>query len=229
MVGYVAEDPGRLTQRAQDFLHRCSRREDFDRGLVGADLDQEIRAVYVQSNGRIVSMLEFVQERYGGLTYTSGFFDSDVFFTPVCEPEDPTEELEILYAVQTGSPAGACLSADGVVIVGVDYHEVPEFASLDSLIECDSMFELAEQQPATGTMHLAGLDRLRGAVELIEASPFRLRRVPEAGGAHTYWFSGQSAYVFLSGAWSAIGFMPPSIRVWAGNQQEVNRILATFA
>ncbi len=54
-------------------------------------------------------MLEFVQERYGGLTYTSGFFDSDVFFTPVCEPEDPTEELEILYAVQTGSPAGACL------------------------------------------------------------------------------------------------------------------------
>src|SRR5688572_22694300 len=113
MSDFVFSNPGALSTRAQEFLRKHASRGPFDAGLGGDQLRGVIDEVYGRPNERMVSLLESVQARYGGLRYVSGFFDTEIVFTPVCEPEDSTEVLEISYAIETGGAPVACLSADG--------------------------------------------------------------------------------------------------------------------
>ncbi|MEU1604726.1 hypothetical protein [Micromonospora matsumotoense] len=117
---FILDAPGGLSERALEFLRRSARRVPFDRGLTGDRLSREIQRLQGRPCDEFVHLLESVQARYGGLAYTSGFFQGPVRFSPVCEPEEAEEELEILYAIETGSPAGASIKADGQVEIGVD-------------------------------------------------------------------------------------------------------------
>src|SRR5690349_2957106 len=125
--GSVLESPGGLSERAIAFLRDKASRTSFDPGRVGDDLREDIRNAYGEPNEPIVLLLERLQTRFGGLTYESGFFQTNVTFSPVCEPDEADEELEILYAVETASPAGASVKSNGEVEVGIDDSGIIEF------------------------------------------------------------------------------------------------------
>lgn len=91
---YIVDSPEGLSARAVGFLRGSSRRVDVERGLTGRDLEREIVRVHGGSDGSMESLLHRLQERYAGLSYESGFFQTPVVFAPVCEPDDPHDELE---------------------------------------------------------------------------------------------------------------------------------------
>lgn len=221
MSDFVFFSPGALSLRAQDFLRRHASRQPFDEGVVGDHLRKNIAEVYSRPNERIVALLAGVQARYGGLAYPSGFFDAEVVFTPMCEPEDALEQLEISYAIQTAGPARASLAADGTVFIGLDRHGVAEFAALDAVIECDSMFARAAEMAATMTSFLRSKTQVSVIADRIRADgTLGLREVAEACGAHTFWFTGRTMTIYICGAWSALRqAMPPRVTVWAVNDQ----------
>jgi hypothetical protein len=219
---YVVTAPGTLSHRAVDFLQANSRRVGFDRGPTGDRLRRQIIAVYGEPKDRIVDLLDRLQARYGGLSYRSGFFETDVVFSPVCEPEDAEEELEILYAVQTGSPAGASVKVDGSVEIGLDGAGVVEFASLDTLIESDSMFFAAAHLPVREKRYLDNLPAAELVDRLRSDKSLGLAAVDNASGAHTVWFEGDSKVVFVSDVWQAMGaLMPPFMIAAAGAQGDI--------
>jgi hypothetical protein len=217
---FVLSSPGSLSTRALEFLRKHASRQPFDPGLGGDELRHVIGEVYGRPNERMVSLLESVQARYGGLAYPSGFFDTDVVFLPVCEPEDADAELEISYAVRCEGPASASLSADGTVFVGRDGNGVAEFASLDAVIECDAMFPLASHMAATMTSFLRSAAQVAQLAGRLRADgELGLREVREACGAHTFWFAGRSAMVYMCGAWSGT---PPLVKVWGATNDSLN-------
>jgi hypothetical protein len=227
MTDFVLDSPGALSSRAQEFLRTRARRQSFDPGLVGDALRERIFDVYGRPNEKIVTLLDSIQRRYGGLTYQSGFFDAKVVYSPVCEPDDMDDDLEILYAVETGGPTGASVRADETVVVGLDQHELREFSSLDTVIECDSLFGLAGNLAISGSSNLKQGTTADAAARLRSEAPLGVREVSEARGMHTYWFSGQSSMVFISGLWSELGFgMPPLVKVWGSHEEEVDGIIA---
>lgn len=225
---YILDDHENLSTWAVNFLRTRSRRVHVDRGLSGDDLGDRIVQVYGQRNEAAVDLLTRLQSRYAGLSYESGFFQSDVIFAPACEPEDPDEELEILCAVETGSPAGASVRLTGEVEVGLDGAGVLEFASLDVLIECDAMFAAAGSLALEWRryVNVGSIDEvLRLADGLLN-----LRLVPRASGSHTFWFEGDSSMVFASSCWSELGLgMPPLLRAWADSENELQRISRILA
>ncbi|GIH10861.1 hypothetical protein Rhe02_89280 [Rhizocola hellebori] len=223
---FVLSDPGALSSRAQQFLRQQASRRPFDGGLSGDLLRRAIGEVYDKPNERMVSLLEWAQTRYGGLTYPSGFFDAEVVFTPVCEPEDALVQLEISHVVQTGTPAVASLSADGTVFIGVDGHGVAEFATLDAVIECDSMFPAASQMAATMTSYLGSVAHLLTLADFLRVeNPLGLREITEARGARTFWFASRSAMLYLCGAWSALGrAVPPKVMAWGVNDSSLTAV-----
>jgi hypothetical protein len=222
---YVLKAPGTLSHRAIEFLRSNSRRVDFDRGYTGDRLRQRIVDVYGGPNDEIIDLLDRLQSRYGGLTYLSGFFESDVLFGPVCEPDDAEEDLEILYAVQTGSPVGASVKSDGSVEIGLDQEGVAEFVSLDALIECDSMFFNASSLPVSGKRYLERAS-IEVFLERLQADKsLDLVLVDEASGAHSVWLEGESKALFVSAVWGAMGLpMPPFMFVAAGSEDDIERI-----
>jgi hypothetical protein len=224
---FVLYSPGSLTARAQAFLRACSNRKRFDRGLVGERLRSKIEAVYGYPDERIVVLLDSIQGRYGGLTYRSGFFDSSITFSPTCEPESLNEKLEILYAIETGGPAGASVRVDGTVAVGLDDSEIAEFSTLDSVIECDSMFALAGRDFSVGASGYVDQEKfLEIAARISSNYVVPLQVVPEAGGMHTYWYTGESAMLFLCSTWSELGLgMRPLIKVWARSESVIREML----
>ena len=209
---FILQSRGSLSERAFAFLRATASRAEFDPGLTGGDLRDEIFRVYGTYNDPIVLLLDNLQNRYGGLTYQSGFFDAVVTFSPVCEPEDPAEDLEVLYAVETGSPAGASIKPTGEVEVGVDGEGVIEFPSLDTLIECDSMFGTARKLPhfTQRSIDNSGLRRVTDRLNR------EFARVSEASGQHCSWFENSSGMVFVNGSWAALELgMSPTVSLWS--------------
>ncbi len=226
MSGFVFTDPGGLTDRAQAFLKRHGRRVPFDAGLTGDVLRSVIAEVYGRPSERVVSLVEWAQQRYGGLSYPSGFFGAEVVFAPVCEPEDALQELEISDAISTGGPARASLSGDGTVYIGLDGTGVAEFPGLDSVIECDAMFLAASEMAATMTSFLhSTAQAIALAGRLSQADKLGLREVRAARGRHTFWFAGRSAMVYVGGAWSALRLgLPPTVQVWGASKASLDRV-----
>ncbi|GAA4440237.1 hypothetical protein [Phytohabitans houttuyneae] len=222
---YVAASSAGLSTRATEFIRARSHRARFDRGITGERLRDEIARVYGRPNDAIVDLLDALQSRYGGLTYESGFFQTVVRFAPVCEPEDALEELEILYAVVTGGPAGASVKANGGVEVGLDAAGVVEFASLDSLIECDALFATVEALGATTERYLDSESFETVLGSLVADERLALRPVSEASGRRTHWLESESLMVYATNVWSALGLvMPPMIRAWAIDEDEIDRV-----
>ncbi|WP_173140064.1 hypothetical protein [Kibdelosporangium persicum] len=228
-VRFVLDSSEGLSARARHFLRSEARRLDFDPGLVGDELRKRIIAVYGNPNERMVGLLDELQGRYGGLAYRSGFFDANVAYTPMCEPEDADEELEILYVVQTGTSAGASVRADGTVVVGFDQWDVVEFRTLDALLECDSMFTDVTKFASVAEVRVSAAG-LAGLADYITAeTPFSLQLVSEACGSHTFWFSGEEGAVFLCGTWSGMGFpMPPTVKVWSDDDRLADTLRAAY-
>ncbi|WP_147143967.1 hypothetical protein [Stackebrandtia albiflava] len=222
-----------LSERARSFLRVSSRRVNFERGLTGQSLQREIIKVYGRPNDVMVNLLDRIQERYGGLSYKSGFFDSPVTFAPVCDPEDPGDDVEILYAVETGSPLGASVKLDGEVEVGIDFLGIREFSDLDSLIECDAMFSAAEAL-GEGAQRYMRRNTARAAVDALRVDQeLGLKLVPTACGYHTFWLASDSTMVYATDIWSMLnGIMPPLLKVWttsAGADERITRIVGSFA
>lgn len=222
---YIVDCPEGLSARAIDFLRSSSQRVYLERGLTGQNLQREIVRVYGGPNVFLESLLSRLQERYGGLSYVSGFFQSPVTFAPVCDPEDPSDELEIIYAVETGSPAGASVKIDGQVEIGLDSTGVVEFSELDSLIECDAMFSVANAL-GEGVQSYLGSISARAAVDAIRVDEkLGLKLVPEACSNHSYWLASGSAMIYASDVWSLLGgAMPPLFKVWTANISTAERI-----
>jgi hypothetical protein len=224
-LSFVINSPAGLSSRARRFLDLCASRESVDLGLVGDGLRTALMEVYGIVDDQIVQLLERVQSRYSGLTYPSGYFDSTITFSPVCEPDVAEQDLEILYAVETDGPVGASLSRVGEVRVGVDAIDVVEFPSLDALIECDSLFALAEELAFSRTVYLAdetstGL-QMRLADEIAPASC----EVPEASGVYSYWVTDDSFMLFYCSTWSELNLgLPPFAKLWSANADSIDRI-----
>ncbi|QQQ74180.1 hypothetical protein IOD16_23535 [Saccharothrix sp. 6-C] len=117
---FVLDDPGALSKRAIEFLGAHAEEYAYDVDLIGDALRS--RLVEVFGPGKyddIVSLVEHVQQRWGGLAYRSGLFDGPVTFSPMCDPEDADGPLEIEYAVESAGPAGASIGLDGGVLIGL--------------------------------------------------------------------------------------------------------------
>lgn len=225
---YIVDCPEGLSARAIRFLRSSSRRVDFERGLTGQILQREIVRVYGGPNGSTVSLLDRLQERYGGLSYESGFFQSYVTFAPICDPEDPNDELEILYAVETGSPAGASVKIDGQVEIGLDSAGYREFGDLDFLIECDAMFPVADALGEGVQLHLGSSSAWAAVDALRVDEALGLKLVPKACGRHSYWLESGSVMVYATDLWGLLGgAMPPLCRVWAADFATTERIART--
>jgi hypothetical protein len=226
---YVLNAPGALSDRAVTFLRNYSHRVNFDRGNTGNELRRQIVEVYGEPNDEIVELLDWLQSRYGGLAYQSGYFEADVTFSPVCEPEDPEEELEVLYAVQTGSSVGASVKSDGSIEIGFDQAGISDFASLDTLIECDSMFRKASLMSANSKRFLEGASIETIADRLKSDRSFGLTFVPEASGRHSIWFEGASMSLFISDVWDSMGLlMPPFMFAAAESERDIARMVTAI-
>ncbi|ROO61349.1 YD repeat-containing protein [Micromonospora sp. Llam0] len=227
---YIVDSPAGLSGRAARFLRTLSRRVDFERGLTGEILRREIVKIYGDSNDAIVDLLDRLQARYGGLSYASGFFQSDVIFAPSCDPGDVDEELEISYAVETGSPVGASVKIDGAVEVGLDSSGVKEFGGLDCLIECDAMFSVADALGLEGQLYLNSGTALM-AIEVLRAEEgLGLEIVSEASGLHSYWLAGDSAMVYATDVWNLLnGGVPSFAKFWATGEGVRERIASLIA
>lgn len=222
---YIVDCPEGLSERAIRFLRSSSRRVDFERGLTGQSLQREIVRVYGGPNDLIGSLLDRLQERYGGLSYESGFFQSSVTFAPVCDPEDPDDELEILYAVETGSPAGASVKIDGQVEVGLDSAGIREFSNLDFLIESDAMFSVADTLGEGIQSHLANRSARAAVDALLVDEALGLELVPRACGNHSYWLENGSTMIYAADVWGLVGgAMPPLLKAWTTDNGAADRI-----
>ncbi|WJK43716.1 hypothetical protein O7608_15670 [Solwaraspora sp. WMMA2056] len=230
LSAYIVDSPAGLSGRAVRFLRALSRRVDFERGLTGEILRREIVKIYGDSNDAIVDLLDRLQARYGGLSYASGFFQSDVIFAPSCDPGDVYEELEISYAVETGSPVGASVKIDGAVEVGLDYSGVREFGGLDRLIECDAMFSVADALGLEGQLYLNSGTALM-VIEMLRAEEvLGLEFVSEASGLHSYWLAGDSAMVYATDVWNLLnGGVPSFVKFWATGEDVRERIASLIA
>jgi hypothetical protein len=222
---YIVDRPEGLSARAIGFLRSSSRRVAFERGLTGQSLQREIVRVYGGQNGSIESLLDRLQERYGGLSYESGFFQSPVTFAPVCDPEDPNDELEILYAVETGSPVGASVKIDGQVEIGLDSAGINEFSDLDFLIECDAMFSVANAL-GEGVQSYLGSSSARAVVDALRVDEaLGLNLVPRACGNHSYWLESGSTMIYATDVWGLLGgAMPPLFKAWTADVAGAERI-----
>lgn len=222
---YIIDCPEGLSERAIRFLRSSSRRVDFERGITGERLQREIVRVYGGPNGLIGSLLDRLQERYGGLSYESGFFQSSVVFAPVCDPEDPSDELEISYAVETGSPVGASVKIDGQVEIGLDSAGIREFSDLDFLIECDAMFSVADAL-GEGMQSKLGNRTAWAAVDALRVDEaLGLKLAPRACGSHSYWLASESTMIYATDVWGLLGgAMPPLFKVWTTDAAAAERI-----
>ena len=127
---FIIDDPRDLSLRAVDFLTKKATRIEVDLGLTGEMLRSEMARVYGDADETFLRTLSAVQARFAGLSYWSGLFGAVVKFAPSFEPDADDDELEILYAVDAGSVAGASLTKFGEVEVGVDAAGLIEFRSL---------------------------------------------------------------------------------------------------
>jgi hypothetical protein len=228
--GFVLESPGELSGRAIAFLRDNARRTSFEQGLVGDELREEIRNVYGEGNEPIVALLERLQIRFGGLAYESGFFQANVEFAPVCEPDEADEELEILYAVETASPAGASVKSNGDVEVGIDGSGIIEFSSLDALIECDSMLDLMRRFSVESREYL-NPSQVPHIVDVLHSDAASgLGFVPEASGKHCHWFDSDAIAVLVCGTWAELGsVMNPVLRIWSDSRDAIERVKRLIA
>ncbi|GAA0801677.1 hypothetical protein Sya03_06710 [Spirilliplanes yamanashiensis] len=212
--------PAALSDRARAFLDRRAVRAEFDRGLTGDRLRERIARVHGEPDERIVRLLDRLQAAYGGLRYPSGYFATPVEVTPVCEPEDPDDPLEILYAVRTASPLGASVHPDGGVEVGLDGAGVVEFPSFEALIECEATFDEVARLPVGRRWHVEPAVLRRVVGELDAGGLFGLRRRVAACGRGAHWFVGPGAAVFLRSTWWDLGLgVPPTVDVWGGSAE----------
>lgn len=212
---FVLDAPGGLSSRARAFLAAGATRVEVDLGLTGEALRAEMARVYGDVDEVLLQTLEAAQARYAGLSYRSGFFDAIVKFAPSFEPDADDDELEILYAVDTGSVAGASLTKHGEVEVGVDAAGLLEFTSLDAVIESDALFAAAAARPMAKTLHIDAGSADPAAVAAMFGD---VAMVPEACGRRSWWFTGPSTEVFSCTVWHDLGLgLPPFVKVWTSD------------
>lgn len=221
---YIGDFPGILSNRAQAFIAMSSHRVSYDRQLAGEALRDAIRNVHGEIDYEIADLLAVVQGRYGGLTYESGYFGNTATYTPVCEPE-ADEELDILYAIQTGTSAGASLDPRGAVQIGWDERRTSEFSSLDQVIEWDANFDAAERMPIFRTFHMGnqiGVDRARA---LLSSKAIEVSEVPLSSGRNTFWLSGPELLLSINSVWVELGLpMPPVVYVGATTEGLIDTV-----
>ncbi|WP_447006691.1 hypothetical protein ACRAKI_09535 [Saccharothrix isguenensis] len=222
--GFVLDDPGGLSKRAVEFLEAHAERISYDVGLTGDELRRHLVDVFGPGQyGDVVSLVESVQRRWGGLAYRSGLFDGPVVFSPMCDPENADEPLEIEYAVASGSPAGASIDLQGGVLIGFDGNYVKEFANLDSLIECDAMFaSVAASMSVTEIVYDSKTDDADFLSRVSESLAGSLDVVSEASGNHLRWFANEVSAVHACSTWSRMRLgLSAYVRIWARSNEFV--------
>jgi hypothetical protein len=140
------------------------------------------------------------------------------------------EELEILYAVETASPAGASVKSNGDVEVGIDGSGIIEFNSLDALIECDSMLDLMRRFSVESREYL-NQSQVSHIVDVLHSDPASgLGFVPEASGKHCHWFDSDAIAVLVCGTWAELGsVMNPVLHIWSDSRDAIERVKRLIA
>jgi hypothetical protein len=152
-------------------------------------------------------------------------FDAWVTFNPVCEPDDPQEDPEILYAVETGTPVGASIIRTGEVAIGWDDVEVLAFPNLDSIIESDALYAESAQMNVVRTVSEPCEFEPDSFTESARQHGISLRFVDEASGPWVHWFESDALRVFMCRLFSElVGTMPPYAVVFAHQNVEVDAI-----
>ncbi|MCE6993290.1 hypothetical protein LZG04_00485 [Saccharothrix sp. S26] len=233
LCGFILDDPGVLSERAIDFLGAHAEKKAYDVGLTGDALRRRLIDVFGPGQyDDVVSLVEHVQQRWGGLAYRSGLFDSPVIFSPMCDPEDADGPIEIDYAVASMSPAGASISLDGGVLIGFDDVSVREFSSLDSVIECDAMFaSVATSMPATEIFYDSSKS---GDVDFVSRVRSSLGdsfdAISEASGENLEWFANEDSAVYACSTWSRMLLgLPAYVRIWATSDELVSSVQSKLA
>jgi hypothetical protein len=221
-VRHVLDDATSLSEKGQIFLARKAVRVPYERGLVGDDL---VAATHGRIGKDLVQLLDFVQGRYGGLRYSSCYFDADIDFMPTCEPE-AGGPLGIDYVVVTGSMSGAYIDGEGVLKIALGEEDVVDFDAIENLIECDAWIDFLHSQPFVRRLHHGSLPLDRDMLRSLRGVAADVRRVEEASGRLTSLFAGSGLTVCINRAWSVLGgLLPPLVHVGAGSRAVLDNAL----
>ncbi|XVV00209.1 hypothetical protein ACQPW3_22440 [Actinosynnema sp. CA-248983] len=224
---FVLDDPKGLSKRAVRFLAMHGGRQPYDPGPTGEVLRRRLSGLLEPAQrDEVAALLDRVQRRWGGLAYRSRLFGDDIRFAPSFDLEDVPEPLEIEFAIETNSAAGASLALDGSVLIGFDAAGVREFSDLNGVIECDAM---AEEMATTMSDALtirgsqgSGSDfisrigsHLSGTMELVR----------EASGNNLHWYRYEISVIHLCSTWALFGLgLAPYAQIW-GTDARRNRAL----
>ena len=220
---FVLDAPAGLSSRAQAFLASAAVRIDADPGLPDGVIREQMAQYFGSVDEAFLAYYRAVQRRYLGLRYQSGYFDAQVTYLPVFEPDPDEPEHVISYAVDTASVAGASLDGEGKVKIGVDEFELVEFANLDALIESDSLFAQCAQLPAVSKLLPLELEEVRSS--LLRPGEHDLVEVPEASGRHSCWFAGPRAAMFYRSLWFELELWEaPTVTIWGSDTETVEDI-----
>ena len=219
---FIIDDPVGLSTLAAEFLRENGGRIEYDMGPSRQQLETDLAGL--AGLGVFLDFLEAIQERYGGLTYQSGYFREKIVFEPSCQPDlDPGEALEISYAVVTGTTTGASVDSSGTVIVGMS-DEVAEFRSLDQLVEFDGHYWFSRRLGIFEQIYVGGAAASEQDLSSRLARVFPdIRLIDAASGNCSYTYLAPSLVVQVTTVWTKVGgIMPPIAYIGAGSRDDLD-------
>lgn len=191
--------PSPLSKRAQAFLAEQATVVAVDAGPDDDQCRAGMRAVFGRSDEDAIVALRRLQRRYSGLTYPSRFRGCDVVFEPVLEAGPDMARIEFWYAVMDAEPDG-CRSGnvlpDGTVWFGMFDRDVLTFPSLDHLVECDALLDLAHRLRCLSSETPPDATAYR---EMLCQRHPDLRRIDRASGHCVEWWSDDKRLIYFNG------------------------------
>jgi hypothetical protein len=221
---FIVDRPDSLTDRAIQFLRRCSTRVAIDYEKEDR-LREEVDGLFGGGGAEFVSALRWARERYGGLQYfsESWSFEEEITFSPY--PDLDIEDgipMASLIEHSVAHPFGVWLTTDGAVHYmfptssGGRYVDV--FANVDSMIESDALFYECRQW-----IPVAQGDA--DSVEAVEAVSSSMAILEEASGATESWREWEGVRIHVWRTYAEVFGNSAAARwgVWACDSEAARR------
>jgi hypothetical protein len=218
--------PSPLSKRAQAFLAEQATVVAVDTGPDDDQCRADMRAAFGRSDEHVLLALRRLQRRYSGLAYHSRFRGGDIVFQPVLEAGPDMDRIEFWYAVMDAKPDG-CRSGnvlpDGTVWFGMFDRVVLTFPSLDHLVECDALLDLAYRLPCLSSETPPDATAYR---EILRQRFPDLRRIDRASGHCVEWWSDDKRLIYFNGLDARLASaggtspVPTVVRTWILDQPD---------
>lgn len=228
-LGYILEEPGRLSRRVVRFLRCDSSRTHVSYGdeeCVADEVDRLLGSGGVEFS----SFLSGLRERYGGLQYfsESWSFEERITFVPFADL-DAEDEVPMVSLIEhsVAHPFGVWVTMDGSVHFmfptesGGEYVKV--FSSIDSMIESDALMRSCRDwRPAAE----GGADSLVLTERLTASIP----EVREASGSTESWWESDGVRVHIWKTYAEVFANPSAVRwkVWVRDDEAAKRVSHTL-